>query len=65
MILELMRETVKTTDNPYVLWCLRRPKELRCGYCRPHRSENARRKPKEDRHKDINRTTIRRLTLIA
>lgn len=32
----------------------------KCDYCPIHGGENWRRKPKEDKHKNINRSTIRK-----
>jgi hypothetical protein len=54
-------ETLANTQNPTVFDRLYRKAELRCSYCRPHKGENSRRKPKEDRHKNKNRDSIRKI----
>lgn len=39
---------------------LEKAQEIRCGRCKYNRGENAKRKEKDDRYKDIDRETIRR-----
>lgn len=39
---------------------LERQRYINCGYCRYNRGENAKRRPRPDRYKNIDRESIRR-----